>query len=81
VQAVALPLTVCSAAVLSLAGLRLLARLRQRLGVDLPLHSLFEVQTISGLAELVTRAAADSARPRVIPSRQRDAYRRDGDHR
>jgi acyl transferase domain-containing protein/acyl carrier protein len=43
----------------SLLGMQLISRLQQSFGVETPLKSLFESQTVAGLAEVITRAQKD----------------------
>ena len=51
----------------SLLGARMLARIRERFGVDLPLRELFRTPTVSGLAGRVFAAREDHRLPPVRP--------------
>ena len=54
----------------SLSATRLIARVRHRLKVDLPLRTLFEARTLCGFAERVQVAKPQRAVPEVAPSLQ-----------
>ncbi len=53
----------------SLAAMRLLARVREAVGVDLPLHRVFETPTVAELARTIEGAARSDAPPLVPTSR------------
>ncbi len=54
----------------SLLGMRLLARLRERLDVDLPVRTLFENSTLAGLAERLQSELGGELPPGVAPGSQ-----------
>ena len=53
----------------SLMATRLVSRLREALGVELPLKAVFEAPTLAGLAELVEAARREGGRPAAPPIR------------
>ena len=53
----------------SLLAVRLMARVRERTGCDLPLSALFQYGTIEGLAALLSRRQEPSRRAAVVPMR------------
>lgn len=53
----------------SLLAVRLMARIRSRFGVSLPVSSLFDTPTVAGLAEALGTAGAPKARQALVPVR------------
>jgi amino acid adenylation domain-containing protein len=58
----------------SLLATRLIARVRQLLGVDLPLRAFFETPTLGGLAEQVQLLQSDGALPPVTSAPPAETY-------
>ncbi|HKH44008.1 MAG TPA: amino acid adenylation domain-containing protein, partial [Thermoanaerobaculia bacterium] len=58
----------------SLLATRLIARVRQALGVDLPLFEFFEEPTVAGMASCVALLQTDGARPPIHPAAPAATY-------